>query len=420
MTELYETSIRGISSERSGISYGTESGGTTVKPSRIVEKFQSIEGTRFDDKLPELVLPGHGERDEDCGEDFPRFCADCGHVTHVGRTCYRSTCPRCWKGWARRRATSITSKLEALRRYRESAHEGWTGLKFHHLVASPPDGYRMDCDEPLQRTFDVLKEVFDEMGASTGVIFYHPYRAGSDGNDVWKRILPEEAEIAWSDTRDNIRYAPHFHAVVLSNYVPTLGTESIEENSGWVINRVTVGEDSNVSIYDEYDLARVVTYSLSHTGIEGDDRTRAAYRYFGEVANFSADQSVERAMDAAVRSVAVKTLGLPYDSLTCTIDRERVELTTVEAWEQKIRVSALGSGTGAGDGSGIVGQGSTIEQTEHVEEETVQERCKGRLLDITEAPRFVEDEEWLERAEHSEMLLEAWCEWCDEPEGDPE
>jgi hypothetical protein len=412
MSGAWSTSLRDFRSDKSGIAYGTADGPKQANPSSIVAKFEEAagDGERFTEELPELQLPGHDDRREDCGEDIPRFCSDCGSTSSVGRTCYRSGCPRCWKGWDRRQSTTIASKLEALRRYKEAGGDGWQGWKFHHLALSPPEGFTMDSEEPLQRAFDLLKEVLSELSAATGVLFYHPYR-GEDGDDrgFWKNVLPNGEETPWRETREDLSHAPHFHAVVLAKHIPTQHvTGSVERETGWVINRITKSEDSDVSIYDKYDLARVVTYCLSHTGLT---ESRAAYRYYGEVANFTADDGIEREMDAAVRSVASRTLGLPYDSLTCVIEREKIETKTVERWVEKVNPHAFGGGDG---------EGSEKMKIEEEQTEVTEGVCQGRLLEITKAPRFLEDADWRDRADNADELAEAWARWRERIDDPPD
>lgn len=382
--------------ERSSINYGTDDGTRQADPSAVVQKFREVDAGRSDryqDELPALPLPGSGERREECGDDIPRFCGDCGHVQTVGQTCNRSRCPRCWKAWARRRATTITAKMEALRRYRESQGSGWQGWKFHHLVLSPPDGYALDSDQPLQRTFDMLKEVLAEIGVDTGALVYHPYR-GPDDDDrgFWKGVLPDGYETDDMVENHDLQHSPHFHGVVLSEYVDTQHVVgAVEEATGWTIHRITKGEDSDVSLYNEYDLARSVSYCLSHAGV-GEDR--AAYRYFGEVANFRAEDHINRQMDAAVRSVAVNTLGLRYDSQACTDE----VVNPVGDHQEKVD---LGMAHGAGSADDSV--------PEQVEVEV--EKCDGRMLEIKAAPSRLDDPEWREQASHADELREAWREW---------
>jgi hypothetical protein len=386
--------------EKSGIRYTHDEGDHQVNLSSLVARFEQVEGgtdERYTDELPALELPGHGDRydedDEDipCGDPIPRFCSDCGATHEVGRTCYRSRCPRCWKGWDRRRAITMTSKLEGLRRYREAAGEGWQGWKFHHLAISPPEGYALNSDRPLHRTFQLIYDVLEELGAATGYVFYHPYR-GEDGDDrgFWKSLLPDGESVDMEDTREQLSHQPHFHAVVVSKHVSGgFSTKHVEERTGWVVERITKGDDSDVSIYNEYDLARVCTYCLSHTGL---GENRAAYRPFGEVANFTATPAIENKMDAAVRSVAPNTLGLRYDSLAC----------------QEQRVVVAGPKV---DPSGMMdGSAQPDEQDEDDPDEDAGE-CQGRLLDIGKAPKFLEDPDWCEDAPHVEDLEDAWQKW---------
>lgn len=388
--------------DKSSIQYGSDDGEREVDPTEVVDKFRTVDAgksDRYTAKLPALPLPGSGELRSDCGDDIPRFCSDCGHVHNVGRTCYRSRCPRCWKGWAKRRATTITSKLEALRRYREASHPGrWDGWKFHHLVLSPPDGYRLDSDDPMQRTMDLLKEVLGEIGVETGYVFYHPYR-GEEGDDrgFWKSVLPdgESTDGKLKDTAP-IEHSPHFHAVVLSKFVSTEGVVGhVEENTGWTIHRITKSDESDVSIYNDYDLARSVSYCLSHTGIGPD---RVAYRSFGEVSNFVAEESIEREMDARVRSVGVMTLGLAHNSQSCSEDR------VVPNHDEKVN---LGAAHGAG------GESDEVEEVEV-------ERCDGRLLEIKAAPAKLSNPDWVRDAPHADELRDAWRSWRERIDDAPE
>lgn len=394
------SSRRKLTSEKSGIRFDYDQGdgdrgdgeGAQVNLNSLISRFETIDASRqYNDELPELELPGHGERYDDCGDELPRFCSACGSCSNVGRTCFRSGCPRCWKGWDRKRATTITSKLEALRAYKDAQGAGWQGDKFHHLTLSAPDGFRLNSDEPLQRTFDLLKGVLDELGASTGYLFYHPFRTTADGDrGAWKDLLPDGDPVDWDDTRQELAHEPHFHAVVISKHVTGgFATKHLEEKTGWVVERITKGENSDVSIYDQHDLARVVTYCLSHTGI-GD---RAAYRAFGEVANFTADEKFKRGMDAAVRSVAPKTLGLEYSSLACQ--------------EQKLIdvPGQIDAGIFGGDGDG--------DQPDQDEPDGDPEDndCNGRLLEIKKAPAFINNEEWTAEAPHADELKETWKDW---------
>lgn len=395
--------------DKSGISYGTDDGEKQANPSAVIGKFEETGGTgeRFTDKLPEMEIPGFGELGDDCGDDIPRFCADCGHTQSVGRTCYGWECPRCWKGADRKRSATATAKLEALRRYKETSEgPGWRGYKFHHLTLSPPEGFALDSEEPLDRTFDLLKEVLAELGAETGMLVYHPFR-GEDGDDrgFWKNVLPDGEPQDWEPTRDDLTHSPHFHAVVLAKHIDGGHvTKALEEQTGWVIERITKGDDSNVSIYDLHDLARVVTYCLSHAGvIDGSNQ----YRYYGELHNFGANPNIERQADAAVRAVATNTLGLAYDSVACTTEREQTITKLIEVREEKV---SMGAAHGSGE----------PELVEKEIEETVVDDCEGRMMDIKNAPAFLTDDDWTEHAENVEQLRSAWRDWRGKIDEEPD
>jgi predicted nucleic acid-binding Zn-ribbon protein len=413
-----DTSAGGLTSEASGIRYSSAGQNYTADPGSIVSRFRSIDAREdtFGHSLPELDLPGFGEAYDDCGDDIPRFCADCGATHTVGRTCYRSTCPRCGAAWTRRQATAVSAKLEATRRYLESSENsaGWAGYKFHHITLSPPEGFETFSNESLDRTFDILKEVLDELGVRTGVMFYHPWSGSHDGDDLgeWKGRLFEGRE--WSDVREELEHRPHFHAVVIAKHVDgSYVTRAIEEQTGWIVERLTKGEESDVSIYDKYDLCRVVSYCLSHTGLRENEsgRTRAAYRYFGRVANLPAADHIEAEIDAAMRSVVPRTLDLSWSSLACEKGRDDRE---AQSWLVADPESAA-----AGRQAGRPADGDGEQDGEVPGPSPPDNKCAGRILHLSRAPEFLGDSEWREAAPRSEELAETWDEWEDEIEEPP-
>ena len=414
MTE--HSSMSHGSSAKSAIRFAGADGINQVNPWDIIDPLVEVSGDQanYTHKLPELELPGHGDTLDDCGEDVPRFCDCCGDITKVGRTCKRSVCPRCWRSWARRRATTIGSKLEGLRRY--TATRTGKSPKFHHLSLSPPDDFRTNREDALEAAFEVLKQVCRELGAETGVLFYHPYRAKAEGEKgdnrgVWKDILPRpEDDLDMADTREQMEDDSwHFHAVVMSHFVVGgEATKLIEERSGWLIKRITQTTNPNVSIYGQHDLARVLTYVLSHTGIDtSGERNRAAYRYFGQVANFTPTDGIEDEFDAVVRSIAPRTLGLKYDSLACLNTRARgVDGGTVDPRAAEAsRTSSTSSSTSSSSSEPSTDSSATIVEYE------LEDACKGRLLDINKAPQYLEDSEWRAEAPFADELQTTWEEW---------
>ena len=414
------SSVRQGRRDKSGIRYGSDDGARQANPTRVANKISEIQADVDGEELPEPLLPGFGSRRETCGDDIPRFCADCGATHSVGRTCYMVECPRCYRAWARRRATKITAKLEALRRYKESARPGWDGWKFHHIVLSPPEGYEVDSDEPLKRTFELVKEICDDMGIPTGVVFGHPYR-GENGDDrgFWKDLLPDGDEVPFSGVREQLSHEFHFHAVVLSKYV-TGGefSKAVEERTGWLLKRITKGgdeSDSDVSIYDQYDLARTVAYCLSHTGVDmSGDTNRSMYRYFGELHNFTATPKIEAHMDAAVRSVSPKTLGLEKNAVACSSTTTSPLETDDGRSSTKVQVDRAEAASSV---TTTTASDDELAEPDDTGTAEVEERCNGRNLDIKKAPAFLDDPEWMERAENAEQLVETWKEWREDVDG---
>lgn len=382
--------------------------------------------------LPFMKLPGFGERLDDCGDDLPHFCRSCGATFDIGRTCRRSQCPRCCLAWARVRASKICGKLDALRRYKYASQCGPgpqqpDNMFFHHLVLSPPDDWRVDDasspQEAFEKTIDVLKEILDELGLE-GVIFYHPARGvESDDRGFWKKVIG--SDLTWSEIKDQIEHSPHFHVVGVAPFVDGAGvTEVVEDATDWVIKRITQSENSTKSITDDFSLARAVTYAISHTGLyETEQTTQAAYRYFGSDMNMvTAYEDRQLAIDAIVRAVAPRTLGIPYRELACESDvteraEYRVDLGRAIG-KTKVGVrpddgaTSSATSTSSSSSSDSSSGAETLEVTRDNPELV---DCQGALLPIHEAPDFLDDDDWLESAEHGEQLRETFDEWISKP-----
>lgn len=313
--------------DKSGIRYRSGDDLLQVEPRRFTDKVREVavdrEAPWGDDfrELPALVLPGHGEEYDDCGNMEPYICTGCGEWVGVGRTCYRPRCPRCAPAWAARAATRAGAKIEATRAYFYAARG--QSPKFHHLVLSPPEEFAVARDDPLGAGFEIVKELTDDLAVDGGLIAYHPYRGrGEDDRGFWKDVLFSGSE--WRETWQEVEYSPHFHLIVVGDFVPGGQlTSKLHDRTGWTFKRITKGGDeseSNVSLYDEFDLARALTYTLSHTGLYETDtgQNKAAFRYFGKTHNLAAEDHHTDKIDAAVRSVAPNTLGLSLSSTTCT------------------------------------------------------------------------------------------------------
>lgn len=407
-----------------------------------------------------MMLPGFGSPRESCGDDLPRFCTDCAHHSMWRRTCYQSMCPECGKSWARRTSMRVCAKLEAIRRYREVALE--RHQRFHHAVVSPPADWDPAAENSWQRAKDVVKEMLDAANM-WGYIVYHPYK-GKNGDDrgEWKKRQFHQRD--WDDVKEELKFAPHFHVIAVGHEFPGGNvTRDVEAETGWVLHRITK-EGTNVSIYDKYDLARAVTYCLSHAGIDvsgGEDAddeaatrwTGSKFTKGGETANSTtASDELEREMDAVVRAVAPKTLNLDYNNLACSTEfadapeipgssSEKVDVASADAslargksfapGASSSSTSSSNSGSEAPDGRDAdlpEGHGDSCDGDcghDHEDEDYVDalvdaatteiepERCRGRLVGLGKARRYLDDPEWVEHAEYADELRELWLEWSE-------
>jgi len=427
----------------------------------------------FDDALPEDRLPGSGALLDDCGVDLPGlFCQRCGVKMIVGRTCRRSVCPRCWESWDFQRATTNAAMVEGLRRYR--AASGESNAKYHHLTVSFPTSTRFDSTDPMGRGFEVTKLLLEEVGVYAGVLIYHPWRIAKpyrgdvqghesgDGDMEWAEILTKIASDDWSweaAREEFLTYGPHFHVYANAPFVQGGAiVEEIEDKTGVVIHRITKGEDSSVSLYDTEDLVGSMAYSLSHAGLSWDadnEAFRAAYRRFGETANFSPTVGVEADVEDAMREVAPEVLGQEFpeprcDNETVDVDEDdgsaegeqardrdteggersrpaasrdlssRTSTTDAGGWTDELTSSWSSGNTGgyAAENGGdlwAATEGVSPAWLDDPEEAPAEQRseCGAKLVPMWAAPEYLDDEGWVEQIgeEARAELEEAYKEW---------
>lgn len=365
--------------------------------------------------LQPLDLPGFGSEYDDCGDARRHFCSDCGHSFEVGRTCSRSMCPRCGASWVLNRAATsrengrdvpgLVAQLDKTARMMSSRLD--TAVYKHHIVMSPPmNDWFLEAADPLDRTFEVIRELMDILGLE-GVAFYHPWAGDNEdheGDDrgQWKNRVFSGRD--WEgDVKDELIPRGHFHIVACSPFVPGAGvTDRVFEGTGWIIKRITKRGSSNKSLDDLEDVAKAVTYCLSHTGIDTSGKTnQAAYRKYGSTYHSGeVPDRVRDAADAAVRKVAPSTLGIPAKSVTCYN-----EVPESEACNDDCTPDTPDDGDGDGD--------DDLEQPDDQEEMKLVP-CSGRVHDISEAGHFLESEDWRDRATFSRVLERHYEDWLSE------
>ncbi|WP_160166957.1 hypothetical protein [Natronococcus jeotgali] len=321
-------------------------------------------------------------------------------------------------------------------------------------------GLRFDSEDALGRGFDVVKSLLQKVFVDTGLIVYHPWRiakehrgdvmghSSGDGELTWKDVL----ELAESEGRswegiveEYLVYAPHFHAIVLSDTVSGVVTESIEAETGIVVHRITPG-DSNVSIYGIEELAKVTAYCLSHAGLmESESGYRVAMRGFGELHNYGAPMWAEQKGVEALRDISYQVLGVDFQRPTCDApapeDREGSEPGGCgcdhhhpDPRSTGPTPAPLSSSSSSGAGSGSVSRSPTSSDPSPVVADggdpdgrsatssSSGECCGSPLLPIWKAPEYLDDAEWVESiGEDAEgQLRGAYDEWTSKGKPRPE
>lgn len=349
---------------------------------------------------PETMQP-------DCGDDIPHFCTHCGGVVEIGRTCKQSMCPRCAPSWVIDIAETKTARLQSVAKYM-SARLGCPVYK-HHVVLNPPDDWFLTADDPLDKTFDVVKEILKLLNAE-GVICAHGW-TGEDGDDrgAWKKRLFNDR--GWeNDVRQELTPRPHFHAIVASPFIAGGEvTKRVEEETGWVIERIA-DEDSGRSLTDMYAVARALTYSISHSIIRTfeDGDNIAQIRTTGKHWHGSPDtrrvnvyDHVMKKAEIEVRKAAPTTLGVASNDLRCESpipDGEQRD-TTIDPTESFDDTS--GSDTSETSDTG----------SDSSRDEEEMRSCKAPIKPISKAEEFLSDDEWIEDARYSDQLERKHQEW---------
>lgn len=290
--------------------YSSESG-HRAKPGRVIDKIYSklekvgvqLEGDRpegldwnneehrdmvlsrfeenADGELDESLLPGFGpdgwanNARDDCGEKHPFVCEECGNDAYYGRTCGQSVCARCAVAWTRDSGKKKTAKVRRIRIEKNQNTPGKELQKLHHQIISPPLGWWFDLarggytlEKARETTKEVVKWILSEMRAQ-GIVAMHPYRGkkedGGLTEDVsemdigeWKERL-FNGRVFWNDVREELAWQPHYHCVVVSDWLKGDGfTDKIEAATGWVIHRITRETDDGrtVSLETDGDMAK--------------------------------------------------------------------------------------------------------------------------------------------------------------------
>jgi hypothetical protein len=371
------------------------------------------------------TLPSFGEEYEDCGEQkVKQFCPDCGGSVNLGRNCERSQCPHCSPFWSVDKSENQLARLQTTARKmscRLGPGDERVSIKKHHVTFSPPEDWFLEAADPLDRTFSAVNEALEPMHAE-GTVMFHGYR-GTDGDDrdAWKNRLYNDR--TWRDVRSELRPSGHFHGILLSPWIPGGEiTKRVEAETGWVIERIR-------GLPTIEAVAESLTYGLSHTSLyEQNGQMQAQYRQFGSIMNddFNIYPQTEREAERAVRSVAPRVLGVKPNNLRCSQPvPDEDHQSDYQIRRSASYSSSSGSDDSDGDEDGDTTDGDSPETSDEFSSESgsgddAADRstmpddgpmCRGTLRPISEAPRFLSDDDWIADALFSEQLQREFDEW---------
>lgn len=305
-----------------------------------------------DTSLPALDLMGQdGNKHDSCGEPFPAFAClgdldednvGCGNSIEVGKSCASPGCARDWPAAVKRKTVRWAGQLEAHRRIKYAeynrADSHATSIKderkavFNQLIISPPKGYKLDSDQPIERTKKLLKTILEKQFQIDGFgIIYHPYRIQAEYRDD-KFDHPGEdgrGDMGWSDvlaqnnSYDYIYYSPHFHVYYTSmnkEFDPNIAT-AMYEQTGWLFKRTeqqrdSENEDSSISIYGKEELVSQLAYSMSHAPLRADtERDEMWTRLIGDLNGLYIPDGIEDQCLSIFCDISGKLLGANFVNL---------------------------------------------------------------------------------------------------------
>jgi hypothetical protein len=336
---------------------------------------------------------------------------------------------------------SKASKIFGFRKKLRADSRYNTDFDFNHIIASAPEGFAVDSEEPIERAYLFLKTVLEQEWDVKGFeAIYHPYRireehrkdqyehggAEGQGNKTWKDIIQISRSRSWDYVIDEyLYYSPHFHLFfpMRRKGFDYMVSESVEEQTGWVFHRITKGDDSNVSVKNYEDLIHQMTYCYSHAGVDDGFVSRMK----GKLYNTYAPDGAENEALAAFCDAAPKLLGVTFRNVKSESCSEEVE---VEVEEETVTVNATKATEARPSSDSNTGQlrenswdvSSDNGFRDKTESEwsdsdsvsittttttTTSEGCGGTLVSIHRASELLEDDEWVEQAEYSEELRKA-------------
>ena len=234
-----------------------------------------------------LVIPGKGIGDPECGTVVPAYGCMCCLKTHfVLKQCRLKSCPNCWEKWAREAATNIVTRI----------HDKVTidmnkDMRVVHVVISP-DQSLYDLDYKTLRQYAIRYIYAKSNLKPSGVLIFHPFRPNKKYYEVRKEryssddASPEDDLRKWEwirsqpKWRDYVEFSPHFH------FIGYVGWMNPPKKGEPFIYKMIVDQNGKVVTYngDKHGTYELVYYLLTHAGITYTNTSFPSYVWIGYLA----------------------------------------------------------------------------------------------------------------------------------------
>ena len=247
----------------------------------------SFDNIPIADFADNLVIPGKGIGDPECGTVVPAYGCMCCMKTHfVYKQCHLKSCPNCWEGWAREATQNIVTRL----------HDKVTiamnkDMRLVHVVISP-DQSLYDLDYKTLRRYAIHYIHAKSNLKPSGILIFHPFRPNKRYYEARKErytsddASPEDDLRKWEwirsqpNWKDYVEFSPHFH------FIGYVGWMDPPEKGELFIYKMIVGEDGKVVTYNgnKYGTYELIYYLLTHAGITFENTNFPTFVWIGYLA----------------------------------------------------------------------------------------------------------------------------------------
>lgn len=198
----------------------------------------------------DAVLPGHGDRPENCGQEQVFFCRSCGHTWVGSSQCNSRECPECWKNWLAKEGEESATRLWVLSRkvyLGKSLGRYRAGRIVHCMISLRARGLS------YTKLRAKVERIAMKHGISGGLVVFHPFRSDDD------------------DGQYRFDGTVHFHVVGLAKG-DVLWPKKGELMDDYIFKQIQDpssrgGKPTYRGIRKFDELLRLIRYQLSHCGL---------------------------------------------------------------------------------------------------------------------------------------------------------